>query len=439
MPKTIKKDPPEKKSDKPKIKRSNNGPINASVATKIKKTRGILNTNAAAQKNQTIENMDADDDDDRSSVSSKFSQAHSNNSTMPFVKNQMKQQQKKLKPICVTIKDQKIIDIKKSIMNLKLEKEFTLKVNSNEELQIVTNSKNDKLKVLESLQNGSENLEYHTFTEREDKNLVYVLKKHYHVDPTEMLTMLQANKCPATSVQFLNNNPSNPSYTVNFPKNSINLVVLRTQFKIIDHSVVKWENFNNKKKKITQCHKCQRFGHTARNCGHKYRCVKCIEDHLPGNCKRTTKEGSPSCVNCKKDHAANNSKCEVLMAYKVKLDALKKPKIVPDPRKFVSTQAPWANNESYDSNFPILSNNNNLSLRLNNIRNSENPTFSDDTNLNNDNQPNEYNDFRNIQKSFSSIPNISETMNLFRELTEKLKNTSCQKTRLSILIEYTMP
>lgn len=445
MTKTSDKDPPDIRTDKLKsksIKRMSSDSVTPYVATKLRKKRGVLLDSVSPTiKNQSTNNyMDTNDSEGEDGISissrSQYSQAQSLKSKNPF-KLPVKRQQKKLKPICVIIKDKKISDFKKTIINLNLEKEFTLKLNSNKELEIVTNSKEDKLKVLDSLKNTIEKLEYHTFTEKEDKNLIYVLKKHYYVDPTDMLHLLQSNDCPATSVQFLNNNPENPSYTVNFPKNSVNLIVLRSQFKVIDHSVVKWENFNNKKKKITQCHKCQRFGHTARNCGHSYRCVKCTDDHLPGQCSRTTKEGNPSCINCKKDHAANNSKCEVLIAYKEKLEKLKKTKAVqPEPRKFVSTQAPWATQSSYDTDYPILGN---ASLRLKNYRNSINQNVENENNPNTNSQPNDYSDFCNAQKNFSSIPNISETMRLFREMTDKLKNTSCQKNRLSILIEYTMP
>lgn len=33
---------------------------------------------------------------------------------------------------------------------------------------------------------------------------------------------------------------------------------------------------------ISQCKNCQSFGHSARNCRHEYRCVKCKDSHAPG-------------------------------------------------------------------------------------------------------------------------------------------------------------
>lgn len=40
-----------------------------------------------------------------------------------------------------------------------------------------------------------------------------------------------------------------------------------------------------RKKGVTQCFNCQRYGHVAMNCHMSYRCVKCGESHGPGNCK----------------------------------------------------------------------------------------------------------------------------------------------------------
>jgi hypothetical protein len=47
--------------------------------------------------------------------------------------------------------------------------------------------------------------------------------------------------------------------------------ILNTHHKIIDNMLIKWEKFQKSTRSVTQCHKCQRYGHSAVNCGHKYR------------------------------------------------------------------------------------------------------------------------------------------------------------------------
>lgn len=411
----------------PKVVKRLNNSTNPHVNTIKHKKRGITvkppnnvnNTNNSAINSE--EEMDAEEHDDTVSLLSQSTVTKPNKTI-------------KTKPICITMSVEKIPLLKNNIIKLELKSEFKIKATTKDEIQVLTNNKSDKVKILEFLQNSTEKLEFHTFTERDEKDLTYVMKKHYYVEPPEMLKMLKDNECPATSVRFLNNSKANPSYIIHFPKNSVNLITLRTQYKVIDHCIIKWENFNNKKKKLTQCFRCQRFGHTARNCNHEFRCVKCTEKHEPGKCSRTTKEGNPKCVNCNKDHAANNRNCESYTAYKEKLDKLKKPKIQrSEPRKFVSTPAPWASQPLNLSQFPPLKPS--VNYRIENIQN-ENPLVNE--NLNFSQSSNQFNDFSNIQKDFNSIPNISETLKLFRELTDKLKNTDCQKTRLSLLIEYTM-
>lgn len=70
---------------------------------------------------------------------------------------------------------------------------------------------------------------------------------------------------------------------------------------------VKWELM--KKPQVTQCRRCQRFFHSASNCTLPYRCVKCVNDHAPGNCPLDISKNktTPTCVNCNGSHTANNA------------------------------------------------------------------------------------------------------------------------------------
>lgn len=46
----------------------------------------------------------------------------------------------------------------------------------------------------------------------------------------------------------------------------------------------------NRGREIVQCFNCQRFGHVASNCGMQFRCVKCSQSHVPGECLIPPKE-----------------------------------------------------------------------------------------------------------------------------------------------------
>lgn len=65
---------------------------------------------------------------------------------------------------------------------------------------------------------------------------------------------------------------------------------------------------------VLQCKRCQRVGHTANYCTYPYRCVKCIEQHPPGQCKLNAPGNTckPKCCNCGGEHIASSYTCKFL-------------------------------------------------------------------------------------------------------------------------------
>lgn len=74
--------------------------------------------------------------------------------------------------------------------------------------------------------------------------------------------------------------------------------------------IVKWETPKKKEQEI-QCHRCQKWGHVAKNCSSQFKCVKCDQTHATGECQRTrTDDSAPHCVNCNEaGHPANWRGC----------------------------------------------------------------------------------------------------------------------------------
>lgn len=82
-----------------------------------------------------------------------------------------------------------------------------------------------------------------------------------------------------------------------------------------------------KKSSVIQCHRCQRFNHTASQCNFKFRCVQCVEIHPPGNCPRKLNSKLPmACIHCQtagitqySGHTANNHlQCHYYNKYQIK-------------------------------------------------------------------------------------------------------------------------
>lgn len=93
-----------------------------------------------------------------------------------------------------------------------------------------------------------------------------------------------------------------------------NVVELLQQRRFLCQSNIFFER--RKQSGVIQCKNCQHFGHTARNCSRRFRCVKCIEEHCPGECpndivpREDVNRKKPTCVNCGKDHPASYRGCK---------------------------------------------------------------------------------------------------------------------------------
>ena len=59
---------------------------------------------------------------------------------------------------------------------------------------------------------------------------------------------------------------------------------------------------------VQQCYNCQHFGHSAKNCLAKTKCVICGEGHSHKGCPNREKK-QPECANCKGPHVANYKGC----------------------------------------------------------------------------------------------------------------------------------
>lgn len=180
--------------------------------------------------------------------------------------------------------------------------------------QIITSSAADKQKVTAGL--TEKKLDFYTFPEPSQKPKIFVMKGYLYATPEEILSDLQKAEIKAKVTYLMNpSNPyfmSNPLYMVHFEKDTdLNVQLLNRQNRYIINMVVSWEPLRKQIQRLTQCYRCQRFGHSSSRCGFLVRCVKCNESHEKGACKRTdNKVPGVYCVNCKgNDHPSNSPTC----------------------------------------------------------------------------------------------------------------------------------
>lgn len=266
---------------------------------------------------------------------------------------------------------------------------------SNEKRSILTYNKEDYESVLKNLKELK--FEHFTYSPKELKPKKIVLTGlESGYDKEEILedlnNQLKGSKIEIISLQnifALVRNHLNKNHTkrdinkflISFPgKCDMNHITKNVKY-VCDHKI-RWEPFINKYKSI-QCRNCQRFGHSASNCGMIYRCVKCTNPHDVGQCQKKP-EDSPQCINCDQKHSANFSKCQALIDFRENLKKhTRKPKDVKlrfSPRvtedlsykdAFITDISNFNyNNNSCSNNFPNLasSDNSNFNFLSNEIK-----------------------------------------------------------------------
>lgn len=117
--------------------------------------------------------------------------------------------------------------------------------------------------------------------------------KTYQMEPLEI------REFNAKSKKFENEG----TYIVSFKQGSTKIQNLKKT--IINYTVPKWRLYLKSTNNITQCRRCQLFGHGMRNCNLKIKCSNCGLDHTSENCN------SPviKCANCKGDHNSTSQIC----------------------------------------------------------------------------------------------------------------------------------
>lgn len=143
---------------------------------------------------------------------------------------------------------------------------------------------NETRKLLENL-----NYKFYSYTLKDKKPIHMILKGiHHSYTDSEVFEELNLYKniCEVLKVLKFETSKSKKEnrdlmmFLVQFaPKTTIQQIL---SIKHLLHQTVSWQIFQ--KTDIVQCRRCQRYGHSATNCNMQYRCVKCLTQHLPGEC-----------------------------------------------------------------------------------------------------------------------------------------------------------
>lgn len=153
-----------------------------------------------------------------------------------------------------------------------------------------------------------------SFTPKEDRKALLIMKDiHSSVDIKDVAAEIEEQTGLKPTIKRMETSKSKEKGFV------LNSIIVSTEeskareikkIKYIANHVIRWENF--RKNVITQCFRCQQFGHAAKNCLNPYNCVKCDKRHEPGLCQLAEKVENEKlyCYNCQEmGHPASYRGC----------------------------------------------------------------------------------------------------------------------------------
>ena len=184
------------------------------------------------------------------------------------------------------------------------ERKYRVKYTNNTNIYVDSNEDHEKLMSL-MVERG---VQFHTYTRKDQKTHAFVLCGLHH-EPTieEISEEMKASYSIKVLQAFKMKNTYSPKYLIVTDAN----VTMKhiEKIKYLGHTVVTWQRRENRQQ-ISQCHKCQAWGHATSNCYMAFKCLKCAEPHKTAECPKSAEEPA-KCANCMGPHPANSTECPV--------------------------------------------------------------------------------------------------------------------------------
>lgn len=232
----------------------------------------------------------------------------------------------------------------KETCNLKV----SFQVGRRGECRLLTESLQDHQTFIGYLKNHQ--LNYYTYDTKNARPFKVVLKglsNDQSVDEIKNELNVLLGFAPSQVIQMKKKSSENNSrlgltsqfYLIHFNRNEVNNLKLLDKVQFLFHVRVKWEHFRRhggNGQNLTQCRRCQAFGHGTDHCGQVPKCMICGESsHDKDNCP-VEDITLFKCCNCGGNHKSNFWECPIR---KKVLDARAKNQSKSKPiRNFPQTQ-----------------------------------------------------------------------------------------------------
>lgn len=215
-------------------------------------------------------------------------------------------------PIKILQKINSFTHLTNSIRNVINSNNYRVKYTANATIVYLTNL-DDYHKLVRDLK--EKEVEFFTYTPKNEREVKAVIRAAPFISSEDIKNNLQDQGLDITGINQFKTKSGTPSaaFKINMSKDT-NLRQVHN-IRNIGPLSIDWERFN-RKEQITQCRRCQRFGHGQKNCNLTPRCVKCPENHITSECRiKEIIPGGAKCVNCMGAHTANYHKCPVRLTY----------------------------------------------------------------------------------------------------------------------------
>lgn len=277
---------------------------------------------------------------------------------------------------------------------------------------------------------------FHTYERPDDKLKKMVLKGLPPLDEEDINNSIQEQGLTPIKISKMKTKyEETPIYQVTFEHDTeINNIM---KIKFVCHVKATWRKYKNPKL-LTQCYKCQEYGHGSSYCNNIPKCVKCAGNHLTKNCNLTEANSDEiKCANCGKNHVASFTGCEKYQQ-QLKIIQLKREATNKTQRKTADTTVVPTNNMG---NFPYMRRSNTNATdqhRTVPTQQQQQQTFSQVTRgyKNNISTPNTNtsfvnDDFKDFTELTEQIKILNELCNI-KQLTNELKTLNSNLAKVSL-------
>ena len=301
----------------------------------------------------------------------------------------------------------------------------------------VFTTQEDYKKLKEEYQNKK--IEFHTYTLHNERKKTFVIRGlHAKMEEKEITDDLAAQGLPVTNVHVMKGTET-PLYMISLPA-TMKRTLLNHKIHYICHIKVTWEDYKTKRR-TTQCHRYQEWGHATSNCYAEPACLKCAEKHLTKDCPKP-RDQPARCVNCDGDHPANATICE---AYKKRIEWIASKSKTGGHQHNVTLNPKKVPNVEDVTLFPSMDRNHNQNMLSNawtNRTQIRETTYASrvaqprDRESKDRDELNEILGISNELREIKKLCNIKEMLEAVKELRIQLSQCKTKVQQLEVFIEF---